>query len=190
MSSPRHRRTPRLLSPTNVRVARAPAGLRACAALALAVASLALYGCPGNIDDSLAGTGGSGNTGGGGGSSSVCDAPTMVLQSTDLQKGCGSAASCHRATLKESGLDLVSPGVVARLLGKAPDPTTSLSCMASTMQYLIPNTMPAQGLMIDKLNTTPTCGSAMPYPLGNLPSAQRTCLMEWATAVTTGMITN
>jgi hypothetical protein len=30
----------------------------------------------------------------------------------------------------------------------------------------------------------------MPYPLGNLPSDRRTCLMEWATAVTTGVITN
>jgi hypothetical protein len=179
-----------LLSPTNVRAPRIPAGLRACAALALAAASLALYGCPGSIDPGLSGTGGSGNSGGGGGTSSVCDAPTMVLQSTDMMKGCGNDAACHGATLKESGLDLVSPGVVARLLGKMPDPTTSLSCMSSTMQYLIPNTNPAQGLMIDKLNSSPSCGSPMPFPLGNLPAQQRTCLMDWATAVTTGEITN
>jgi hypothetical protein len=185
MSSPLHRRSPSLLSSTPSRP-RWIAVLRGGAALTLAAASLALYGCPGSIDPALMGTGGTGNTGGGSG---VCDAPTMVLQSTDQLKGCGSDASCHGATLKESGLDLVSPGVIGRLLGKMPDPTTSLSCMSSTMPYLMAGSNPAQGLIIDKLNSTPSCGLTMPYPLGNLPAAQRTCLMEWATAVTTGQIT-
>jgi hypothetical protein len=157
--------------------------------LALAAASLALYGCPGNIDPDLSGTAGTGG-GGGGAGSSVCDAPTMVLQSTDLLKGCGNDNSCHGPTLKESGLDLVSAGVISRLLGKMPDPTTSLSCMSSTTPYLIAGPGPAQGLMIDKLNSSVSCGSPMPFPLGNLPAAQRTCLTDWATAVTNGMITD
>jgi len=150
----------------------------------LVLASLALFGCPGSLDPSLTGTG----TGCSGGGSGVCDAPTMLFASIDTSKGCGSNAGCHGATQKESGLDLVSPGVVGRLLGKMPDPTLSESCKSSTEQYLIANTMPAQGLLIDKLNSG-NCGSPMPFPIGGLPADLRTCLMDWATAVTTGMIT-
>src|SRR5215813_13652133 len=133
MSSPLPRRHTRLLSPSLF--------------LALAVAGVGLTGCPGSLDPSL-----TGGTGGTGGTSGVCDAPMMLFQSTDLQMGCGSNSACHGATAKESGLDLVSAGVVARLLDKAPDPASSVSCSASTMPYLISNTSPAQGLMIDKLN--------------------------------------
>ena len=148
-----------------------------------AVLSLALYGCPGDLDPSLTGTG-TGGTGGG-----VCDAPTMVLASTDLQKGCSNPTACHAAATHEAGLDLESAGVIGRLLGKAPDPASSVSCMSSTMQYLIAGTTPAQGLMIDKLNQTPSCGAPMPYPLGGIPAATKACLVEWANAVTAGTIT-
>ena len=182
MSPPLPRRQTSLLSSSNVRAnSRSPT----LAALALAVAVAGLTGCPGSLDPSLTGTG----TGGSGGTSGVCDAPMMLFQSTDLQTGCGSNAACHGATAKESGLDLVSAGVVARLLDKAPDPTMSVSCPNSTMPYLISNTNPAQGLLLDKLNNPASCGSPMPYPVGNLGSAQKACLLQWATAVTTGMIT-
>jgi len=184
MSPPLPRRQTSLLSSSNVRAnSRAPT--LAALALAVAAAGVGLTGCPGSLDPSLTGTG----TGGGGGTSGVCDAPTMLFQSTDLSKGCGSDAACHGAVAKESGLDLASASVIARLLDKAPDPTTSVSCSASTMPYLISNTSPAQGLVIDKLGNPASCGSPMPYPVGNLPAAQKTCLLEWATAVTTGMIT-
>ncbi|HMF40336.1 MAG TPA: hypothetical protein VKQ32_06570 [Polyangia bacterium] len=133
------------------------------------------------------GAGGAAGTGGTGGT--ICDAPHQVFQSTDTQRGCGSDNGCHGAVLHESGLDLVSPGVIARLLDKAPDPTTSISCMGSTMPYLIPNSNPASGLLIDKLKSSPSCGVAQPYPLGNLPADQKSCLLQWATAVTTGVIT-
>ncbi|HEY7372209.1 MAG TPA: hypothetical protein VIF57_08635 [Polyangia bacterium] len=152
------------------------------------VLSLGLTGCPGNLDPSLTGTG-TGGSGGGGGTSGVCDAPTMVLASPDMAKGCGSEAACHGANAMESGLDLVSPGVIGRLLDKTPTAASSVSCGASTMPYLISGTDPAMGLMIDKLNSAPSCGSPMPFPVGNLPATQRTCLLEWARAVTTGMIT-
>jgi hypothetical protein len=175
-----------LLSSSNARAnSRSPT--LAALALAVAVAGVGLTGCPGSLDPSLTGTG-TGGSGGGGGTSGICDAPMMLFQSTDLQTGCGSNAACHGATAKESGLDLVSAGVVARLLDKAPDPAMSVSCSASTMPYLISNTNPAQGLLLDKLSSG-SCGSPMPYPLGNLPQQQRDCLTQWANAVTTGMIT-
>src|SRR5262249_6147270 len=136
------------------------------AALALVAAGTTLGGCPGTLDPSLLDSG-----------PKVCDAPTLVLAMDNMQTGCGSNTGCHAATAHEAGLDLVTAGVVGRLLGKAPNPTTSVSCMASTTQYLIANTMPAQGLLIDKLSSPPSCGSAMPFPLGGLPATQRTCLM-------------
>jgi hypothetical protein len=188
MSSPLPRRPSRSLSASIARAAvRALTRTRVLAALALAGASLVLVGCPGDLDPALAG-GGTG-TGGGGGSSSICDAPTMVFASTDLQKGCGSDTACHSVNTHEAGLDLVSPGVVSRLLDKMVNPATTVSCNGSTTAYLKSGTSPAQGLMIDKLNATPSCGLPMPYPGGGLPAAQKTCLIQWANAVTTGMIT-
>ena len=146
----------------------------------------ALGGCPGSLDPSLTtGTGGTGNTGG---SSGVCDAPTMVFKLTDTQKGCGAENGCHGAVSKESGLDLVSTGVIARLLDKAPDATTSLSCMGVTTPYLKSGSSPATGLLLDKLSSG-SCGLPMPYPVGGLPQAQKDCITQWANAVTTGMIT-
>src|SRR5580765_877211 len=61
-------------------------------------------------DPGTAGTSGTGDTGGvGGAGGTICDAPSLVFQSTDTQRGCGSEAGCHGAMLHESGLDLVSP---------------------------------------------------------------------------------
>lgn len=150
----------------------------------------ALAGCPGSLDPSLtAGTGGTGNTGGSsGGSSGVCDAPTMVFKSVDTLKGCGAANGCHDAVSMESGLDLVSAGVISRLLDKTPDSTLSLSCKGITTPYLKSGSTPATGLLLDKLNSG-SCGLPMPYPTGGLPQAQRDCITQWANAVTSGMIT-
>src|SRR5262245_22575731 len=150
---------------------------RAYATLILLLTSTGLLGCPGNLDPSL--TGGTG----------VCDAPATLFKSTDTLQGCGNDVSCHGATVHVAGLDLVSPGVISRLVGKMPDPAMSLSCTSSTMPYLVPNSDPAMGLMLDKLNNPASCGSPMPFPSGGLASDKRTCLMEWATAVTTGAVT-
>jgi hypothetical protein len=110
----------------------------------------------------------------------------MVFASTDNQKGCGNDTACHGPTVKESGLDLVSPGVASRLLGKAPDPRTSIACAGNSTPYLLPGTAPAGGLLFDKLSNTPPCGSPCPFPLGGLPTTQKNCLLQWATAVTLG----
>jgi hypothetical protein len=184
MPSPLPRRKTGSLSTSGLRAATNPRTV--LAALALGAASLALYGCPGNLDPSL--LSGTGGTGGGAGSGAICDAPMMVLASTDAQKGCGDNVACHGPGIKQGGLDLVSAGVISRLLDKAPDPTKSVACQSSTKPYLISNTNPAQGLLLDKLSSG-SCGSPMPYPLGNLPQQQRDCLTQWANAVTTGMIT-
>jgi len=148
-------------------------------AIGTVISVLVVSGCGGG----LGGDGTTKTTG------AVCDAPTVVLRSMDTQTGCGSEAGCHGAMLHESGLDLASAGVIARLLDKTPDPVTSVSCMGATTPYLVSGSNPARGLLIDKLSATPSCGVAQPFPLGNLPPDQMSCLMQWATGVTTGAVT-
>ena len=143
------------------------------APLLLGVSIFTSTGCPGELDPRL--LEGPGPT--------ICDGAALLKSTT-----C-SALGCHGAVGPRGGLDLYSDGLVMRLLGKTPDPTVGEACIGNTMQYLVPGSDPAEGLLLDKLNAVPVCGAPMPYPLGNLPAAQRDCLSAWATAVTTGVIT-
>ena len=158
---------------------------------ALAGAVLAaLSGCAGEIDPSLipqasGGTGGGGG-GGGGGGPSVCDAPKTVFAASCSAPGCHSANSIGGA-----GLDLASAGVVARLLGQGPstDTTKQAACESAAKPYLVAGSNPASGLLIDKADTAKvTCGNSMQL-LGQLDATEIACLSAWATAVTTGVIT-
>ena len=67
------------------------------------------------------GTGGTGGTGG----PQVCDAATL------MKNQCG-MAGCHSATVPQAGLDLASPGVIARLLGQPANPTANPACAGNT----------------------------------------------------------
>jgi hypothetical protein len=149
-------------------------------AVAFGLGCLTLAGCPGDLDPHLLGGGGGGS--GGTGGSPVCDGIAVM-------KNQCAAATCHGVNAPASGLDLFSDGVVMRLLGKLPSPTASMSCPTSTMPYLMAGSNPATGLLLDKLKAMPSCGLAMPYPLGGLGGGDVTCLQEWSTAVTTGVIT-
>jgi hypothetical protein len=100
---------------------------------------------------------------------------------------------CHNAgtTLTGAGLDLSPTGLVGRLLNKGPSTNTNAgaSCMSAGKPYLAPNSNPATGLLLDKMDqSTVTCGTIMPQ-VGSVTSAQVECLKNWATAVTTGAIT-
>lgn len=150
-------------------------------ALTLVASGLALTGCPGELDPALL-PGGGGSGGGGTGGGTVCAGDAILKSST-----CA-VAGCHGVNAPAGGLDLFSAGLVTRLLGNSPNPATTMNCMGFG-PYLVPNSNPATGLLLDKLNPTPACGGTMPSPLGNLPADQKQCLQEWATAVTTGQIT-
>ena len=145
-------------------------------ALVLAAASLGLSGCPGELDPRLKGPV----------EPTVCDAATFMRGQT-----C-SIAGCHFMTAPAGDLDLFSPGVISRLIGRMPNPTSATSaCTASTMPYLTAGSNPATGLLLDKLKMMPTCGLAMPYPgLTLLPANEIACIQEWSNAVTTGMLTD
>jgi hypothetical protein len=113
----------------------------------------------------------------------VCDAPTTVIQ-----PNCG-IPGCHGSSAPASGLDLTAAGLVARLLDKKPT-SQSQMCGSNTTPYLKSGSMPATGLLLDKLTlATPPCGNQMPGPGGLGDANKVTCVTDWATAVTTGVIT-
>jgi hypothetical protein len=172
-------------------------------AAGMLVSVLMLSGCPGTLDPtqfntngtggSGSGTGGSNPTGGStgtGGSSGNCTGnndPVAIIMTN-----CATA-SCHiPGPLNDGqsgGLDLtVDANIGSRLVDVMSTGTTSnnSSCMGNTEPYLQSASNPATGLLIDKISSThPPCGSFMPYASpALLPAAQRTCLIQWATTLT------
>jgi hypothetical protein len=169
------------------------------AGICSAVLLLTLAGCAGDLNPSLfpAGASGSGATSGGGATSGAagsgassppCDAPTVTFPSACALVG------CHDSTSMLSGLDLTAAGIVARVLNVTPG-AASQACgppnPSSMEPYLRQGSNPATGLLIDKLvPASVTCGVLMPY--GNQSMIDPTdfsCITSWATAVTTGVIT-
>ena len=155
-------------------------GVRALVGATVLWGVMATAGCPGTLDPSLLngpGTGGSGGTG-----ATVCNAATMVIGPM-----CG-VPGCHGSTAPSSGLDLTATGLVARLLDKAPTASSQL-CSGNTTPYLKSGSNPATGLLLQKISTSPPpCGDHMPAGL-QLMGSDMTCVNDWATAVTTGVIT-
>lgn len=159
--------------------------VQAAAWLSFVLAGLAA--CAGEIDPSLIPTANNpqGQAGTGGGTT-PCDAPKMVFAGSCAIAGCHAPNSAGGA-----GLDLGSAGVVGRLLGQGPstNATAGAVCTDVGKPYLLAGSNPATGLLIDKMDAAKvTCGSAMSL-LGQLTTSQINCLTAWATAVTTGMVT-
>ena len=145
-------------------------------------------GCAGNIDPSLiSGSAGTGGPAGSAGTTGTapCDALGMILGNVNK---CAAASACHGPTGTQ-GIDLMTPGVVARLVGKMP-PATSTNCAASPMPYLVANSNPPMGLLLTKLMDPAPCGSPMPFAGigGALTDADRMCINDWALAATQGRI--
>jgi len=177
------------------------------------VSVLMLAGCPGTLDPTLfptgsgatngtggsgSGTGGSNSTGGAtgtGGSSSSCtgsnDGATLVM-------GQCATSGCHDATSANTlgaGLDLtVNSSIARRLVNVQSSGNTNAgsACGGNTEAYLNAGSNPATGLLIDKIQSSPKCtansaccGLPMPYPgIALLSPAQQTCLIQWATTLT------
>jgi len=101
---------------------------------------------------------------------------------------CSSPSGCH-ANSATAGIDLMSAGLVGRLVGQMP-PTTSPLCAASTLPYLVPNSNPPTGLLLSKLMNPAPCGSPMPFVDvgGALTPSERMCIDDWALAATQGRI--
>src|SRR5262245_40597964 len=113
--------------------------LRVVAALVLGVAGLAVAGCPGDLDPRLLG-GGSGTAGTGG--PQVCDGATLMVSK------CGQAG-CHNSNAPQAGLDLVTAGVISRLLGQPGRPDLNAVCASNTKALLVQGSNPATGFLLD-----------------------------------------
>ncbi len=160
---------------------------RASVAAQLALGAGAVFlagGCPGQLPVGFEGmeagtreTGSAGGeTGGTGGDAGATETPTACNAETDVfLPRCGSA-SCHKTASTSTGsIDLVSPGIAARLVGKP-----SADCSG---QILIQPTLPAAGFLLDKLTKSmPQCGARMPFLKSALPPNEIECVKQWMTA--------
>jgi hypothetical protein len=164
------------------------------------VSLLMLTGCPGTLDPALfntTGTGGSKGTGGttgSGGSGSNCTGandPAAIITTNCASLGCHDSSGAQFS----GGLNLV---VDATIGSRLVDVTTvgtadnGSSCVGNPLPYLQGGSNPATGLLIDKIQSSPKCtansaccGLPMPSPgIQLLPAQQQTCLIQWATTLT------
>jgi hypothetical protein len=140
-----------------------------------------LGGCPGTLDDeekqqfeAWVGEhpgGGAAPTGDAGAPSMpgdpCADVPTRIFGAT-----CG-GTGCHSATAPQQDLDLVSPGVAARVVGKP-----GKACL----QTLADPQNPDGSLLYVKLLPGPACGAQMPLARPPLSSADIACVRSWIAA--------
>ncbi len=85
---------------------------------------------------------------------------------------CG-GTGCHDATGPQQDLDLVSPGVAARVVG-----VRGLGCNAT----LADPGNPEASLIYQKLSPTPPCGSPMPLARPALSDEDVACVLAWIAA--------
>lgn len=129
-------------------------------------------GGTGNSGAGSSGTNNSG-TGGAGGSGSATPSITPCLK-TLFEERCGTVA-CHAAS--SMFLDLVSPNVEQRLIGKA---STTAECKDDGVYV---SSDGGDSLLLKKLEEQPPCGSKMPLVGGDLTDADITCVEDWVKSV-------
>jgi hypothetical protein len=142
-----------------------------------------LTGCPGKLHDkqrfllyaathdaTVQDDGGRGHTvpGNAAGDASLCgDVVTRIFVAQ-----CGDGG-CHGELSPQQGLDLVSPGVAARVVGVA-----AKGCAAT----LADPSNPRNSFLFQKLAPKPPCGSQMPLARTPLSAADAACLLDWIAA--------
>jgi len=120
--------------------------------------AIALTGCAGTIDDPTAFTH----------AGSTAHAACGDVEAT-LASRCATAG-CHAATNPSGGLDLATPGTLARLTGKP----------ASGGGVLVVAGYAAHSVLYLKLTASPPFGARMPYG-GSLDDATIACVHDWIT---------
>jgi hypothetical protein len=95
--------------------------------------------------------------------------------------------TCHDSTGTFANLNLTSNGLAGRLVGVAPPGGGSSPSMCAGMNkiYLVRDSSPATGLLLDKLTSNPGCGVRMPQSVAALSAANIACIQSWANTVTT-----
>jgi hypothetical protein len=138
-----------------------------------AVTSIGLLaGCPGKLRDPGRFTG-DGGLGGAGGGAMCPDVPTEIL----AMKCAGSA--CHSAPTPQLGLDLVTDGVEARVVGK----------MAGECKHPLADPADPTGSQIYIKIAGTDCGGRMP-PAGPLTDSEIACVKTWIAGLSGGGVTS
>ncbi len=153
----------------------------------MALGALLLTGCPGTLDHKErflmdAGSAGNGTSGGG-------DAAAPVEAGVDADAAvdagpCGDVAArifipscggtgCHGAVSPQQGLDLVSPGLAARVVG-----VPGTGCVST----LADPANPEASLLYQKLSPSPPCGAPMPLARPALSGEDAACVLAWIAA--------
>jgi hypothetical protein len=156
----------------------------ALAAAGAAVATCLLAGCPGSLSFTYEPRDASGAdhsilVNDAGVAIGCADAPSI------LQASC---SACHTNPPQPiyANLDLISPGVAARLVG-VPAYTGASGACGGKGDLLDAGNLPATGILMDKLNFTQTCGLGMPYGTAiPLSTQDRNCLQAWANGLVAG----
>jgi hypothetical protein len=139
-----------------------------------------------------AGTGGStgaaGGSGGSMGTAGTGGTPPCNALSIFAMHSCAFPGACHDASGTSAGFNMASPGWEKTLVGKNPKgggaQGFSSACTSVNMPYLIPNSVPAKGLFLEKLQPKPPCGSEMPVLTTYLTADELACVQTWANALT------
>ena len=125
------------------------------------VALLSLTACPGTIDDPAAFETEAGADAG----ASCADVPHAVFEPR-----CG-LSGCHGASMPAANLDLVSPDVYSRLVGK--------NASGGPGVLIDPGRSPEKSVLYLKLTPMPPFGSQMPFASTKLDAAALACVSSW-----------
>ncbi len=138
----------------------------------LVVGSSLLSGCPAGAD--LEDTGDTGGTGGGVGPS--CDVSVIFEESC-------SSSFCHSGPTASGGVDLLSPGVEARVYNQPGTyPGSAASCAPAVPELLVDPTNIDASLIVTKITGQQLCGETMPAGL-LLPDDQIECIRNWVAGI-------
>ena len=146
--------------------------------LGTAFGLLLLAGCPGTLEDKQRFLVDGGNAGRGhddasaSGDSDAGLGPCGDVVTRIFAPSCG-GTGCHGATGAQQDLDLVSPGVAARVVG-----VSGVSCATT----LADPANPEASLIYQKLSATPPCGSPMPLARPPLSEEDTACVLAWIAA--------
>jgi len=145
--------------------------------LGLLTSLLGLAACPGNLGfDYTGGMAGQSGTDDGGVVTSCANAMTILTTNCTV---------CHANPPPAiyANLDLMSPNPATRLVGVA---ASSAGMCLGRGNLLNSGTLPATGILIDKITGHQTCGGFMPATGTMLNSNDITCLQQWANGLVAG----
>jgi hypothetical protein len=116
----------------------------------------------------------------------TCDMVHLINQ----KYSCTLIGACHDANGSAAGLNLTQ-AAWPKLVGTYPSTAGGLAfpsmCLAPGLPYLVKGTLPAQGLLLDKLKAPPPCGAQMPDIGGPVSLADMECFQAWANELTSGL---